>query len=138
MESEGGKVYRLSEVEQHNITKGENKSVWTVIHDKVYDITQFLDEHPGGEEILLENSGKDASEEFEDVGHSSDAREMLNDYYLGELHEDDKTGSQDQGPKAWGGAPVPVEQNDSSWISSYLVPMGIAFGCAMAYRYVMG
>ena len=43
----------------------------------------FFGQHPGGEEILLENSGKDASEEFEDVGHSSDAREMLNDYYLG-------------------------------------------------------
>ena len=37
-------VYRLTEVAQHNTSRGENKSIWTVIHDKVYDITQFLDE----------------------------------------------------------------------------------------------
>ena len=61
-----------------------------LFHFKVYDVTPFLDEHPGGEEILLENAGIDSSENFEDVGHSSDAREMLEEYYIGELHEDDK------------------------------------------------
>ena len=43
-------------------------------------------QHPGGEEILVENSGKISSEEFEDVGHSSDAREMMKEYYVGDLH----------------------------------------------------
>ena len=41
---EEGKVFRLEEVKEHNISKGENQSIWTVIHDKVYDITKFLDE----------------------------------------------------------------------------------------------
>ena len=40
-------TYRLSEVKEHN----DGKSCWMVIHDKVYDITRFLDEHPGGEEV---------------------------------------------------------------------------------------
>ena len=40
-------------------------------------------QHPGGVEILIENAGIDATENFEDVGHSSDAREMLHDYFLG-------------------------------------------------------
>ena len=39
-----GKVFRLEEVKEHNISKGEAQSIWTVIHDKVYDITKFLDE----------------------------------------------------------------------------------------------
>ena len=39
-----GKVFRLAEVKEHNISKGETKSIWVVIHDKVYDITKFLDE----------------------------------------------------------------------------------------------
>ena len=39
-----GKVFRLSEVNEHNKSKGEDKSIWVVIHDKVYDITNFLDE----------------------------------------------------------------------------------------------
>ncbi len=47
----------------------------------------FLFQHPGGEEVLLEQSGKDSTEQFEDVGHSSDAREMMNKYKIGELAE---------------------------------------------------
>ncbi|XP_025064926.1 cytochrome b5 type B [Alligator sinensis] len=42
--------------------------------------------HPGGEEVLLEQAGRDATESFEDVGHSIDAREMLKQYYIGEVH----------------------------------------------------
>ena len=42
--------------------------------------------HPGGKEILLENSeGKDASEAYEEADHTKRAREMLKKYYLGDL-----------------------------------------------------
>uniref|UniRef100_A0A8C5LKG9 Cytochrome b5 type B n=1 Tax=Jaculus jaculus TaxID=51337 RepID=A0A8C5LKG9_JACJA len=67
--------YRLAEVAKRNTSK----EVWMVIHGRVYDVTRFLNEHPGGEEVLLEQAGVDASESFEDVGHSYDAREMLKD-----------------------------------------------------------
>ena len=67
-------------------------------------------QHPGGEEILIENAGSDSTENFEDVGHSSDAREMLEEYYIGELHPDDKTGSTDRGVKSWGASPAAVEE----------------------------
>ena len=36
---------------------------------------------------MIENAGIDSTEAFEDVGHSSDAREMLKDYLIGELNE---------------------------------------------------
>jgi cytochrome b involved in lipid metabolism len=36
---------------------------------------------------LIENAGDDSTEAFEDVGHSSDAREMMKDYLIGELAE---------------------------------------------------
>ncbi|MGH0120320.1 UNVERIFIED_CONTAM: hypothetical protein FKN15_057222 [Acipenser sinensis] len=42
--------------------------------------------HPGGEEVLMEQAAADATENFEDVGHSTDAREMLKQYFIGELH----------------------------------------------------
>ena len=32
----------------------------------------------------------DSSEQFEDAGHSLDAREMLTDYYVGDLAEEDR------------------------------------------------
>ncbi|KPP58487.1 hypothetical protein Z043_123682, partial [Scleropages formosus] len=42
--------------------------------------------HPGGEEVLREQAGGDATESFEDVGHSSDARQMTESFLVGELH----------------------------------------------------
>uniref|UniRef100_A0A671E9U6 Cytochrome b5 n=1 Tax=Rhinolophus ferrumequinum TaxID=59479 RepID=A0A671E9U6_RHIFE len=77
--------YRLEEVAKRNSLK----EIWLVIHGRVYDITRFLNEHPGGEEVLLEQAGADASESFEDVGHSLDAREMLKQYYIGDVHPND-------------------------------------------------
>lgn len=44
-------------------------------------------QHPGGEEVLMEQAGKDATESFEDVGHSTDARELMKDYQIGKLPE---------------------------------------------------
>ncbi|XP_023260374.1 cytochrome b5, partial [Seriola lalandi dorsalis] len=79
---DGVKYYRLSEIEEQNTFK----STWIIIHNKVYDVTKFLEEHPGGEEVLREQAGGNATESFEDVGHSSDAREMAADMVIGELH----------------------------------------------------
>ena len=41
---DGTKFYSLEEVSEHNKGRGEDKSIWMVIHDKVYDVTKFLDE----------------------------------------------------------------------------------------------
>jgi len=49
----------------------------------VYNVTEYLDEHPGGGEVMLSVAGKDATEDFEDVGHSNHARSMLAKYELG-------------------------------------------------------
>lgn len=53
----------------------------------IYQSFILFQQHPGGEEVLLEQAGKDATEEFEDVGHSSDAREVMQKYKIGELIE---------------------------------------------------
>jgi cytochrome b involved in lipid metabolism len=52
---------------------------------KVYDVTPFMDDHPGGGEIMLSAAGKDGTQDFEDVGHSPHARELLKKYYLDEF-----------------------------------------------------
>ncbi|XP_021907416.1 cytochrome b5-like [Carica papaya] len=52
---------------------------------QVYDVTKFLEDHPGGDEVLLSATGKDATDDFEDVGHSNTAREMMDQYYVGEI-----------------------------------------------------
>lgn len=37
-------------------------SIWIVIEGMVYDVTTYLDHHPGGEEILRKCGAKDATE----------------------------------------------------------------------------
>jgi cytochrome b involved in lipid metabolism len=39
----------------------------------------------GGEEVLLDVGGQDATEAFEDVGHSDEAREILEGLKIGVL-----------------------------------------------------
>ncbi|KAK7397458.1 hypothetical protein VNO78_18630 [Psophocarpus tetragonolobus] len=51
----------------------------------VYDITSFLDDHPGGDEVLLTSTGKDATIDFEDVGHSDSAVETMEKYFIGKV-----------------------------------------------------
>ena len=71
-------------------TDDKNKTL-IILHDKVYDVSGFLNEHPGGEEILLDHGGKDGSEDFDDVGHSKDAFELMQKYRVGELVESERT-----------------------------------------------
>lgn len=54
----------------------------------MYDVTKYLDDHPGGAEVMLDVAGQDADEFFEDIGHSKDAREELKQYYIGDLKMD--------------------------------------------------
>ncbi|KAK7834595.1 cytochrome b5 [Quercus suber] len=75
------KVHVFEDVEKHNKTK----DCWLIISGKVYDVTAFMEDHPGGDEVLLSATGKDATNDFEDVGHSDSAREMMGKYYIGEI-----------------------------------------------------
>ncbi|KAL0446990.1 UNVERIFIED_CONTAM: cytochrome isoform A [Sesamum latifolium] len=54
---------------------------------QVYDVSSYLDEHPGGDDVLLRATGKDATDEFEDAGHSKTARELMEQYCIGELDQ---------------------------------------------------
>ncbi|XP_061599310.1 cytochrome b5 [Cololabis saira] len=122
----GVKYYTLEDIRLHNMST----DTWLIIHDKVYDITGFLEEHPGGEEVLLEQAGSDATESFEDVGHSTDAREMLEQYYVGEVHMDDrkKENSKD--------ALVASSNESSSW-SLWFIPAAAAAFVGIMYRLFM-
>ena len=43
----------------------------------MYDVTKYLDSHPGGSEVMMEVMGKYADDMFEDIGHSSEARKVM-------------------------------------------------------------
>jgi len=55
---------------------------------KVLDVSKYLDEHPGGAEVIMETAGKEytvASRMFEDIGHSNEAKAIMKKYIIGEL-----------------------------------------------------
>ena len=54
---------------------------------QVYDGTPFLKDHPGGADSIMLAAGQDASDEFDAI-HSTKAKAMLEDYYIGELAAD--------------------------------------------------
>ncbi|EPS64889.1 hypothetical protein M569_09892 [Genlisea aurea] len=75
------KTFTWAEVSRHNT----NKDCWLLINGKVYDVTKFLGEHPGGEDVLVFATGKDSTPEFEEVGHSATAKKRMEEFYLGDI-----------------------------------------------------
>ncbi|CCE63663.1 hypothetical protein TPHA_0F01790 [Tetrapisispora phaffii CBS 4417] len=80
------KIYTYEEIAEHNTTE----SSWIVIEGKVYNVTKFLDEHPGGDEIIFDLAGTDATENFEDIGHSDQALKVLKTLYIGDVDKNSK------------------------------------------------
>ncbi len=72
----------MDELKLHN----KDGDCWLCINDKVYDVSVYMAKHPGGSDLLLDNShGKNATQPYEDADHSKRAREMLKTYYIGDL-----------------------------------------------------
>ncbi|CAA7044348.1 unnamed protein product [Microthlaspi erraticum] len=72
----------------HDVAKHKCKNdCWILIHGKVYDISTFMDEHPGGDNVLLAVTGKDASIDFDDVKHSNEAQEIMKKYCIGDIDQ---------------------------------------------------
>ncbi|XP_059468532.1 cytochrome b5-like [Neocloeon triangulifer] len=84
----------MAEVRKHN----SEESTWIVIRGEVYDVTKFLKEHPGGADQLLGVAGKDATKDFNNVGHSSDARNMLAQFKIGVLSSKDNLETSNSSP----------------------------------------
>ncbi|KOC66145.1 putative cytochrome b5 2 [Habropoda laboriosa] len=87
------KTFSASQVSMHN----KEKDLWIIYKDGVYDVTKFLKEHPGGEEVLIDLAGKDATKCFDDVGHTIEAIQLRETYKIGTV---DNTASAEQSPSS--------------------------------------
>jgi 4-hydroxysphinganine ceramide fatty acyl 2-hydroxylase len=59
---------------------------------KVYDVTSFIDDHPGGGDLILEHAGTDVSDILADPlshQHSEAAYEILDECHIGFVSRDD-------------------------------------------------
>ncbi|UPK89348.1 hypothetical protein LCI18_000283 [Fusarium solani-melongenae] len=77
-------TFTRAEVEAHN----SKTSCYVSIGNKVYDVTDFADDHPGGADLVLDYAGRDIKEILKDPDsheHSEAAYEVLDDSLVGFL-----------------------------------------------------
>ncbi|RQM05344.1 hypothetical protein DH86_00001877, partial [Scytalidium sp. 3C] len=81
-----------AEVAKHNT----DDSVWFIIDSKVYDVTEFLDAHPGGEAVLKQVAGTDATDAFYNL-HRHEVIQKYSDLCIGTI-EGEKPAIIEQNP----------------------------------------
>ncbi|KAF2766415.1 hypothetical protein EJ03DRAFT_278165 [Teratosphaeria nubilosa] len=57
------KLISVEEISQHNTPE----DCWIVVDGKIWDITDFAPEHPGGGEIIWKHAGRDASTSYSSI-----------------------------------------------------------------------
>ncbi|KAG1050368.1 hypothetical protein G6F43_007353 [Rhizopus delemar] len=79
-------IYKREEVKKHCT----RSSCWVVVQNKVYNVTSFLQDHPGGSEFILQFAGDDITAILKDStyhAHSIATYEILEEYYIGEVDQ---------------------------------------------------
>ncbi|KAG5036826.1 hypothetical protein AAZX31_07G050800 [Glycine max] len=128
------KTFTFEEVAKHN----HRKDCWIIVKGKVYDVTPFLDDHPGGDEVLVTATEKDATTDFEDIGHSDSATEMMEKYFVGEVDTNTLPAQVTSSSSVRPPTQAPAYNNQSSGfvvkILQYIVPLLIlAFAFGLQY-----
>ncbi|KAJ3131788.1 hypothetical protein HK101_004679, partial [Irineochytrium annulatum] len=63
----------------------QENDIWIIVHGKVYDVTNFLKEHPGGKKVLLKVAGQDASKQFDQFHNASVLEKYGPQLYKGDV-----------------------------------------------------
>lgn len=80
----GAKTLTVTEVAKHTSAS----SCYTIVAGQVYDLTQWVGQHPGGEEAILSLCGSDGTAAFEaQHGSSEKAQGVLSSYLIGSLQK---------------------------------------------------
>lgn len=75
-------TYTMAQVAQHN----DATSCWSAIDGNVYDLTSWIDQHPGGDKNILKICGIDGTSAFNSKhGESAKAQVKREEFLLGAL-----------------------------------------------------
>jgi 4-hydroxysphinganine ceramide fatty acyl 2-hydroxylase len=80
------RIYTAEDVARHNTSA----SCWVSHGGKVYDVTSFLADHPGGDDLVLQYAGRDVDAAMKNKAeheHSESAYDMLEEFSVGRLGE---------------------------------------------------
>ncbi|KAF5362776.1 hypothetical protein D9757_011006 [Collybiopsis confluens] len=78
------RIFDVDEILSHSTSD----SCWVSYKGRVYDVTRFLQDHPGGDDIMLKYAGQDVEKVMkarEDHEHSDSAYDILEEYIIGRL-----------------------------------------------------
>lgn len=81
------RIFTAEDVAEHN----SFKSCWVSRNGKVYDVTSFLSDHPGGDDLIVKYAGEDIGEVMQDPKeheHSDSAYDMLDEFLVGRVGTD--------------------------------------------------
>lgn len=83
--TEETKFYTIEEVATHNT----ESDLWVILHEKVYNLTEFVAKHPGGSDALINVAGTDITDRFSNVESHAKAnasiQKQLPSMLVGEL-----------------------------------------------------
>ncbi|MBU2566598.1 hypothetical protein KKG46_03500 [Patescibacteria group bacterium] len=80
--SENPKInnFTTAEVATHN----SKNDCYLIVNSQVYDVSSYINKHPGGVRKIVERCGQESSQAFATI-HSNFAWNLLKDYYIGDL-----------------------------------------------------
>mmetsp|Transcript_13770 Transcript_13770/g.34631 ORF Transcript_13770/g.34631 Transcript_13770/m.34631 type:complete len:480 (+) Transcript_13770:121-1560(+) len=87
-----------SELSKHSTAQ----DCWVALHGKVYDVTQFLAEHPGGAKVIAKWAGGDGTKSFDAIHPKTMMQQLSPETFIGDLDETTR-------PKEAAGAAVAEE-----------------------------
>eukprot|EP00656_Telonema_subtile_P027170 TRINITY_DN291_c0_g1_i1.p1 TRINITY_DN291_c0_g1~~TRINITY_DN291_c0_g1_i1.p1 ORF type:complete len:130 (+),score=52.43 TRINITY_DN291_c0_g1_i1:185-574(+) len=118
------KVITLAEFNKHQTPT----DLWICVRGKVLDVTKYQEDHPGSDTILQDMAGKDATTDFDDVGHTPEAKEVRDSLCIGHIEEEElKTlpGYTEHGEE--------TDSDDSGSSSAMIVLALLVVAAAVAY-----
>ncbi|KAF2222628.1 hypothetical protein BDZ85DRAFT_263961 [Elsinoe ampelina] len=116
-------------------SKNTSDACYVTIGTKVYDITSFLDDHPGGGDLILEYGGKDVKEIMEDDishAHSESAYDVLEEYHIGFVADENLIDSVTKSSDPASIVPLPPTANGQKELATQSPPVYANTGMSSA------
>ncbi|XP_068626600.1 cytochrome b5-like [Battus philenor] len=131
-----GVLFRRDEVALRNT----RQSAAVIIDNVVYDVTEFLVDHPGGIDVLLQNAGGDASQCFHDVAHSEMARNWALNFVIGEVVAEERRAVLPWPPSVIDAEPEPQTLSGQvrELMAACSTPLLLGAFAAVAYMWLFG
>ena len=89
----------LAEFDKHNT----EQAMWMLYNGEVIDATEYLPEHPGGIDAIVDFAASDSTSAFDAIGHSESAKSKLRSMVIGTLNDEDRKTVEGRTKKAGGG-----------------------------------